>query len=61
MHKAAKVARNHKPKMWIKYRNSKRYRDLVLMLTVEGSYMPGLRLSSLRTELKLNYKPTVFL
>jgi hypothetical protein len=29
MNKAAKVARNLKSKMWIKYRNSREYKDLV--------------------------------
>jgi hypothetical protein len=53
MNKAAKAARNQKSKMWIKYRNSREYKDLVEYKKVQNKAVKEYRKAKRNFERKL--------
>jgi hypothetical protein len=53
MNKAAKAARNQKSKMWIKYRNSRQYKDLVEYKKVQNKAVKEYRKAKRNFERKL--------
>jgi hypothetical protein len=53
MNKAAKVARNQKSKMWIKYRNSREYKDLVEYKKVQNKAVKEFTMAKRNFERKL--------